>query len=48
MRLGEIADAFGLAGYASAGSTIRQIKGRKDKPSNQINYILLDLTPYIH
>jgi chromosomal replication initiation ATPase DnaA len=48
MRLGEIAHAFGLASYASAGSTIRQIKGRiaKDKAlAKQINYILLDLTP---
>lgn len=48
MRLGEIADAFGLASYASAGSTIRQVKGRiaEDKAlATQINYILLDLTP---
>ncbi len=47
MRLREIADAFGLASYASAGSTIRQIKGRiaKDKAlANRVSYILLDLT----
>ncbi len=48
MRLGEIADAFGLASYASAGSTIRQLKGRISKDSTlakRINYIILDLTP---
>jgi hypothetical protein len=48
MRLGEIADAFGLAGYASAGLTIRQIKGRIATAkglAKQRNYIILDLTP---
>lgn len=48
MRLGETADAFGLASYARAGSTIPQIKGRmaNDKTlAEQIDHILLDLTP---
>ena len=48
MKLGEIADAFGLASCASAGSTIRHIKGRilKDKTlAKQINHILPGLTP---
>jgi putative transposase len=44
MRLGEIADAFGLASYARAGSTIRQLKGRlvMDKAlARRINDIVL-------
>lgn len=48
MKLAEIADAFGLASYASAGATIRRVKARmgREKRFNQnINYILLDLTP---
>ena len=48
MRLREIADAFGLASYASAGSTIRQIKRRMEEDralAKQIKGILLDLTP---
>ena len=48
MRLAEIAEAFGLASYASAGSTIRQIKGRMEKDkalARRIKYILRDLTP---
>ncbi len=48
MGLAEIAEVFDLASYASAGSTIRHIKGRMatDKAlAKQINYILLDLTP---
>jgi hypothetical protein len=48
MRLAEIAEVFGLASYASAGATIRQVKQRRvtDKALDKgINYILLDLTP---
>ena len=48
MGLGEISDAFGLASYASAGSTIRRIRQRivEDQSlAGDINYILLDLTP---
>jgi putative transposase len=48
MRLAEIAETFGLASYASAGATIRQVKQRRatDKTLDEsINYIILDLTP---
>ncbi len=48
MRLREIADAFGLASYASAGSGIRRIKQRIEKDgylARRIKRILLDLTP---
>lgn len=48
MRLAEIAEAFGLASYASAGATIRQIKvkrARNKRLDQSINYILLELTP---
>ncbi len=48
MRLAEIAEAFGLASYASAGATIRQIKAKRasnKRLDQSINYILLDLTP---
>lgn len=48
MRLADIADAFGLASYASAGSTIRQLEKRMEKDralANQIKCVLLDLTP---
>lgn len=48
MRLSEIADAFGLATYASAGATIRSVKQRitEDKELKKaINSIILDLTP---
>jgi chromosomal replication initiation ATPase DnaA len=46
MKLAEIAEAFGLASYASAGATIRQVKAKRvrDKSLEEsINYILLDL-----
>ena len=50
MRLSEIAEVFGLASYASAGSTIQKLKrsiiGDK-KLGIDINYILLDLTPLL-
>lgn len=48
MRLSEIADVFGLASYASAGSTIRKVKERiktDKKFAREINSIMLDLTP---
>lgn len=48
MRSTEIADVFGLASYASAEATIRQLKNKRrtDKAlDGGINYILLDLTP---
>jgi chromosomal replication initiation ATPase DnaA len=48
MRLAEISEVFGLASYASAGATIRQVKAKriKDKSLDEsINYIILDLTP---
>ena len=48
MRLREIAGVFGLASYASASSTIRKLSQRLNhdkKLGNDINYILLDLTP---
>lgn len=48
LRLSEIANLFGLASYASAGSTIQKVKQgiiSDKKLGNDINYILLDLTP---
>ncbi|HEB94681.1 MAG TPA: hypothetical protein ENI94_14745 [Gammaproteobacteria bacterium] len=48
MRLAEIAEIFGLASYASAGATIRQVKTRRfnnRQLDQDLNYILLDLTP---
>jgi putative transposase len=48
MTLSEIADVFGLASYASAGSTIRALRRRmgEDKAlRGEINAIMLDWTP---
>ena len=48
MRLAEIAEKFGLASYASAGATIRQVVAKRENDKQldrEINYILLDLTP---
>ncbi len=48
MTLAEIADIFGLASYASAGSSIRRIRQRMEEEGGfkeLVNYILLDLTP---
>ena len=48
MRLADIAIAFGLASYASAGATIRQLGVRlktEDTLQYAVNYIILDLTP---
>ena len=47
MRLSEIAELFGLASYASAGSGIRNLKRRLEEDAvlaNDIKSILLDLT----
>jgi chromosomal replication initiation ATPase DnaA len=49
-RLAAIAEAFGLATYASAGASIRQLRERiaTDKALRKaLNTILLDLTHYI-
>jgi len=48
MRLTEIAELFGLASYASAGSTIRALRLKMEEDAdlkNAIDYILLELTP---
>ncbi len=48
MTLSEIADAFGLASYASAGATIRKLRRRIEEDralAKQIKLIILDLTP---
>ena len=48
MTLSEIADAFGLASYASAGATIRKLRLRIEEDRRlvrQIKLIILDLTP---
>lgn len=48
MKLSNIAQLFGLASYASASATIRQVKARlaADKRlTKDISYLLLDLTP---
>ena len=50
MKLGEIADAFHLGGYASAGAAIRNVRARLAEESGKelrkdLNYILQDLTP---
>ncbi len=48
MTLSEIADAFGLASYASAGSTIRALRRRmgEDKAlKGEVDAIMLDWTP---
>lgn len=48
MRLADIARAFGLASYASAGAVVRGVKARlaaeKDL-AKKVNNIILDLTP---
>lgn len=49
MRLGQIAEEFGLGGYASAGATIRnmrkRIEAKQGSLHKDLNYILQDLTP---
>jgi len=48
VTLAGIADMFGLASYASAGSSIRRIRQRMEEEggfTELVNYILLDLTP---
>ncbi len=48
MTLSKIADAFGLASYASAGATIRKLRRRIEEDrrlARQIKLIILDLTP---
>ena len=48
MRLSEITEAFGLASYASAGSTISQIKVKRagyKRLDQIINYKKLDSPP---
>lgn len=49
MRLGEIAAAFNLGGYASTGAAIRNVRARLDDGESDLcrdlNYILQDLTP---
>jgi putative transposase len=48
MTLSEIAVAFGLASYASAGSAIRALRRRMDEDEvlrERVNEIMLDLTP---
>ena len=48
LTLREIADAFGLASYASAGATVRTVRKRLQEDealAMRLNCILLDLTP---
>lgn len=47
MRLSAIAEVFGLASYASAGATIRQLKARIDRNAelgDMIQQLRRDLT----
>jgi len=48
MKLTDIADHFGLSGYAGAGASIRNLRVQLEqdkKLSRDLNYILQDLTP---
>lgn len=48
LRLSDIARAFGLSSYASAGAVIRTLKQRLARErtlAKTVNLIILDLTP---